>query len=88
MRSGAGTSHDRRMQRPAYRILWSTDEIQDHLEELHIERVRAMIEGLSADRAYMADLDDEIATMRAAYVGAAVTELAVLRANLSGAQFG
>jgi hypothetical protein len=38
--------------------------------------------------AYMADLDEEIAVTRSAYVGAAVTEIASLRAQLSGPQFG
>jgi hypothetical protein len=44
--------------------------------------------GLAADGAYMADLDDEIAACRAAYVGAAVTEIAVMRGELSGALAG
>ena len=34
------------------------------------------------------DLDDEIVTTRHAYVGAAVTEIATLRAQLSGPQLG
>ena len=44
--------------------------------------------GLSADGAYMADLDEEITACRAAYVGAAVTEIAVMRGELSGALAG
>jgi hypothetical protein len=32
----------------------------------------------------MADLDDEITATRAAYVGAAVTDIAMLRGRLSG----
>jgi hypothetical protein len=36
----------------------------------------------------MADLDQEIAATRSAYVGAAVTEIATLRAQLSGPQVG
>jgi hypothetical protein len=36
----------------------------------------------------MADLEDEIAAARSAYVGAAVTEIASLRAELSGPQLG
>jgi hypothetical protein len=32
----------------------------------------------------MADLDDEIATTTSAYVGAAVTEIAMLRGELAG----
>jgi hypothetical protein len=38
--------------------------------------------------AYMADLDDEIAEVSDAYVGAAVTEIATLRAELFGPQMG
>jgi hypothetical protein len=37
---------------------------------------------------YMADLRDEIAHTRHAYVGAAVTEIAMLRAELSGPLYG
>jgi hypothetical protein len=36
----------------------------------------------------MADLDDEISLCRAAFVGAAVTEIAVARGELSGRQTG
>jgi hypothetical protein len=42
--------------------------------------------GLSDNAAYMADLDEEIAAAREAYVGAALTEIALLRAGLSGPQ--
>ena len=51
----------------------------------HEERLLAVEIGLAADGAYMADLEDEIAACRAAYVGAAVTEIATMRAELSGA---
>jgi hypothetical protein len=66
----------------------SAIEIQDHLHQLRAERALALIEGLEVNHAYMADLDDEIAAARSAYVGAAVTEIAVLRAELSGPQVG
>lgn len=36
----------------------------------------------------MAGLDEEIAATRHAYVGAALTEIATLRAQLSGPQLG
>jgi hypothetical protein len=36
----------------------------------------------------MTDLDHEIAAASSAYVGAAVTEIATLRAELSGPQIG
>lgn len=55
-----------------------------HLSELYAERIAAGLEGLAANRAYMEDLEDEIAAERYAYVGMAVTEIASLRAALSG----
>lgn len=63
-------------------------ELQIRLKELHAERLLAANEGLAADSAYMADLDDEIAEVSNAYVGAAVTEIATLRAELFGALVG
>jgi hypothetical protein len=63
-------------------------EIQLRLKELHAERLLAWSEGLAANAAYMADLEHEIAELSAAYVGAAVTEIATLRAALSGPQLG
>jgi len=58
-------------------------DVKRHLDLLHEERMLAVEIGLSADGAYMADLDDEIAACRAAYVGAAVTEIATMRAEMS-----
>jgi hypothetical protein len=46
------------------------------------------MEGLAVDPVYMADLDDEIAATHTAHVGAAVTEIATLRARLSRSQLG
>jgi hypothetical protein len=66
----------------------SAIEMQIHLQELHLERALAAIEGLTHDPAYMADLEEEIVSTRNAYVGAAVTEIASLRAQLSGPQVG
>ena len=66
----------------------SAIEIQDHLQQLQAERAQALIEGLEGNSAYMADLDHEIVATRSAYVGAAVTEIASLRAELSGPQVG
>ena len=66
----------------------SAIEIRDHLQQLHAERAFALIEGLEENAAYLADLDDEITATRFAYVGAAVTEIASLRAELSGPQLG
>jgi hypothetical protein len=62
--------------------------MQTHLQHLEAERALALIEGLGNSAAYMADLDDEIAATRHAYVAAAVTEIAVLRAELSGRLLG
>jgi hypothetical protein len=62
----------------------SAIEMQTHLKDLEAERVLAGLEGLAPDSAYMADLDEEIAATRQAYVGAAVTEIASLRAELDG----
>ena len=62
----------------------SAIEMQTHLQELEAERALALMEGLGTSKAYMADLHDEIEATRHAYVAAAVTEIAVLRADLSG----
>ena len=66
----------------------SAIEIKNHLQDLRIQRVLASIEGLATDAAYMADLDEEIAATRGAWVGAAVSEIAALRAALWGPQVG
>jgi hypothetical protein len=66
----------------------SAIEMHSHLQQLQAERVLALTEGLGSDEGYMADLDEEIAAVRHAYVGAAVTEIAILRAELSGPQLG
>jgi hypothetical protein len=61
-------------------------DIHAHLEELRAERALATIEGIAVSSVYMAELDGEIAATACAYVGAAVTEIATLRAELAGAQ--
>jgi hypothetical protein len=66
----------------------SAAEIHTRLHQLEAERVLASLEGLASDPAYMADLAQEIAATRCAYVGAAVTEIAELRAELSGPKVG
>jgi hypothetical protein len=58
------------------------------LEELHRERVLARMTPLASEPAYMADLEDEILATEAAYVAAAIMEIASLRAELSGPQAG
>ena len=62
-------------------------ELQIRLRELQAERLLASSARL-ADAAYMADLADEISEVSAAYAGAAVTEIATLRSELSGPQVG
>lgn len=66
----------------------STSEIRFRLIELAHERVAAERAGLGGNRAYMDDLESEIVTYRLALVGAAVTDIAVLRGELFGRQFG
>jgi hypothetical protein len=61
----------------------SAIEMQNRLQDLEAERALASIEGLAANPAYMADLHGEIEVTRHAYTAAAVTEIAVLRAELS-----
>jgi hypothetical protein len=63
--------------------LTATD-VRQHLDLLYEERVLAVAIGLAADGAYMADLEQEIAAYRSALVGLAVTEIASMRAQLSG----
>jgi hypothetical protein len=63
-------------------------DIHTHLLELQAERALATIEGLAVNSVYMSDLDGEIEAVALAYVGAAVTEIATLRAELSGPQVG
>ena len=66
-------------------------EMHIRLRELQAERMLTLSAGLAADSAYMAymaDLDDEIAEVSDAYVGAAVTDIATLRAELFGPQMG
>jgi hypothetical protein len=66
----------------------SATDLRHHLELLEIERVLALDTALRNDAAYMADLQEEILATRHAYVGSAVTEIASLRARLSGPQVG
>ena len=65
-------------------IFLSASEIGERLELLLAERALAPAEGLGDNRLFMEDLESEIATTRAAYVGTAVTEIATLRARLDG----
>ena len=66
----------------------SAVDIQLQIQNLTAERALASIERLDEDVDYMADLEDELATMRHAYAMAAVTEIATLRSSLSGRRAG
>jgi hypothetical protein len=65
-----------------------TSELHAQLNRLQLERIEARAVGLGGNEAYMTDLDDEICQTRAAFVGAAVTEIALARAELYGRRFG
>lgn len=62
----------------------SAADIRERLDLLVAERALAVFEGLADDPLYEADLDDEIIATTSAYIGAAVTEIASLRGQLSG----
>ena len=53
-----------------------------HLRLLEQERAEAHLVGLADNAAYMADLTHEFDVAEAAYIGAAVTEIASLRAAI------
>jgi hypothetical protein len=65
----------------------SAHHLHDQLHLLHAERAAATLEGIDA-ALYLDDLSAEIEAMQRAFVGAAVTEIASFRAQLSGAQYG
>jgi hypothetical protein len=62
--------------------------LRAQLELLQRERMTAALVGVAANELYTADLRDEIDATRNAYVGAAVTEIASLRAELDGPLLG
>ena len=59
-------------------------EVRSRLVQLQAERSLATDTGVADVAAYMADLDEEIAFCRDLYVASAVSEIATLRAELSG----
>ena len=63
-------------------------ELHHRIRLLQLERLEAHEIGLLAHAQYRRDLENELAECRAAFVGAAVTEIAVLRADLSGRLLG
>ena len=76
------------MPTPSALITTSAVGLREQLELLERERMTAALAGLAADGLYMADLLDEIEATRNAFIGAAVTEIASLRAELDGPLFG
>jgi hypothetical protein len=62
--------------------------VRGHLLKLEAERALARDTGLAEVASYIADLDEEIALCRQLYVASAVTEIATLRAEISGPQIG
>jgi hypothetical protein len=66
----------------------SAAEIRQQLKLLALERLEADAIGLTGCESYRRDLEQEMEACRAALVGAAVTEIAQLRARLSGALVG
>jgi hypothetical protein len=62
----------------------SAAELHHHLRLLQLERAEAQEIGLTDGDQHQRDLEDEMAHCRAAYLGAAVTEIAILRRELSG----
>lgn len=63
-------------------------EVRQHLDLLRLEHELAVSIGLDSDPVYMADLQHQLAAWEAAWVAAAVTELAVSRAVRQGRPHG
>jgi hypothetical protein len=59
-------------------------DVRVQIQRLGLEHLDAVEAGLSDNEAYMDDLADELAAARHAYVGLAVTDIAVLRASFDG----
>jgi hypothetical protein len=66
----------------------SAADLHHRLRLLELERLEAQHIGLINCQQYRRDLEEEMAECRVAYVGAAVTEIATLRAELSGRPVG
>ena len=62
----------------------TTEELRRHVAELEAERALAQRNGLGEIAAYMDDLEEELDYRRRLYVAASVTEIASMRAELSG----
>jgi hypothetical protein len=66
----------------------SATDARLQLQRLQVERLDAVEAGLGENALYMDDLTTDIESSRVAYVALAVTEIASLRAQLSGANVG
>jgi hypothetical protein len=66
----------------------NSSQIRAQLARLQLELIDAEEVGLTANERYMADLEEEIFECRAVLTLAAVTELAVARAEESGRLLG
>ena len=73
---------------PRAQLTMTAVDARSRLWSLQAERLDAVEAGLGGNTVYMTDLRDDIAAARATYVGLAMTEVAILRAELGGAQFG
>ncbi len=87
--TACGESHSEKVIRVTVTIMSPTTatyapDLAERLRMLFLERAAAERAGLGANRLYMDDLEQEIRGCRGAYVGAAVTEIAVLRGQLGG----
>ena len=63
-------------------------QLRSQLGQLQAERATAVREGLGDNAAYMTDLEEELAYRTQQYVVAAVTEIAIVRAELDGPRYG
>lgn len=59
-------------------------DVREHLELLRVEHRLAVSIGLDSDPQYIADLERQLELWEAAWVGARVTQLAVMRARTRG----
>ena len=63
-------------------------DLHNQLLELKAERALAEETGVASIASYMEDLERDIARSQAAFIGAAVTEIATFRGELSGRNWG
>lgn len=63
-------------------------DMRRELGRLTAERLDAIDAGLAGNTIYMLELEDDLTAAREAFTGLAVTEIATLRAELSGPLLG